>query len=86
VGFVRGTLADGLETEAVPRETLWPAMAFVQDGKVRVRPLAWKSSGDITCLARANALFRMAPGCQTLGADAEVEFLPTGGSLLGNNS
>lgn len=39
-----------------PRETLWPAQAFIEGGKLKVRPQLWSSSGDAFAIATTNAL------------------------------
>ena len=75
--FLRGRLAAQLNDAACPRETLWPARVEWNDGSPRLHPLAWASSGDVTCLAAANALMRVPANCAALDADAELEFLPT---------
>jgi molybdopterin molybdotransferase len=54
-----------------PRETWWPAVAET-DG---LRPLAWASSGDLTALAKADALVRVPSS--GLAAGAEAEFIRT---------
>lgn len=75
--FLRGPLAVELRDDPCPRETLWPArLAWSGTGPL-LHPLAWSSSGDITCLAEANALIRLPAGSEVLVAGAEVEFLPT---------
>lgn len=40
-------------------------------------PLKWASSGDVTCLAEANALLRVPAHCGSTEAGAEVDFWPT---------
>ena len=57
--FLRGRLAEKLDDAPCPRETLWPAQWEWDDATPRLHPLAWASSGDITCLAAANALVRV---------------------------
>lgn len=39
-----------------PRDTLWPAQAFIERGKLKVRPQMWSSSGDAFAIATTNAL------------------------------
>jgi molybdopterin molybdotransferase len=63
-----GRLAHPLPTEAgaasgpgMVRDTFWPGRWDLQDGHAVVTPLPWRSSGDLTCLARANALIRQTP-------------------------
>ena len=66
-------LADALS----PRETLWPAKWQTQDGERRLHPLAWASSGDVTCLAQTQALIRVPANTERLAAGTLVEFLTT---------
>jgi len=42
-----------------PRETYWPARAFVGDGRLVVTPKRWSTSGDTFSLAGTNALIRV---------------------------
>jgi molybdopterin molybdotransferase len=55
-----------------PRETWWPSREEA-DG---LRPLPWTSSGDLTALARADALVRV-PASSGLAAGDTVEFIRT---------
>jgi molybdopterin molybdotransferase len=80
-GFLSGRLAVALADAACPRETLWPAQLKLADGAMRLRPLPWASSGDVTCFAEANALLRVPANCDALAAGAEVDFLPVGGMM-----
>lgn len=66
---VRRGLATGA-CAANARETWWPA--FEDAGGLH--PLAWTSSGDLTSLARANALLRV-PRDSGLAAGASAEFI-----------
>ena len=76
--FLRGKLAVPLKERPCPRETFWPAwMEFSAEG-IRLHPLAWASSGDITCLATANALLRVPVNQGPMSAGSEVEFLLAG--------
>jgi molybdopterin molybdotransferase len=79
--FLRGRLAAKLEDAACPRETLWPARLEWNEGAPRLHPLAWASSGDVTCLSTANALIRVPVKIDSLEAGAELEFLPATGML-----
>ena len=74
--FLRGQLAEKLDDKPCPRETLWPARWEWNDGAPRLHPLAWASSGDITCLTAANALVRVPANCAGLEKFADVDFLP----------
>ncbi len=49
----------------------------LHDGGFRLRPLPWRSSGDLTSLATANALVRIPPNSGTLPAGTPVQFVPT---------
>jgi molybdopterin molybdotransferase len=75
--FLRGQLAEKFDDKPCPRETLWPARWEWNDATPRLRPLAWASSGDITCLTAANALVRVPANCAGLDNGAKVDFLPT---------
>jgi molybdopterin molybdotransferase len=75
--FLRGKLAANLNDRPFPRETLWPAQLEMLRGEINLRPLAWASSGDATCLAKTNALIRVPANHGSIGAGAEVDFLPT---------
>jgi len=79
--FLRGRLATKLDDVTCPRETLWPARLEWNDGSLRLHPLAWMSSGDVTCLASANALMRVPAKKDSLEAGAELDFLPAAGML-----
>ena len=74
--FLRGQLAEKLDDNPCPRETLWPARWEWNDATPQLRPLAWASSGDITCLATANALVRVPANCASLHNGTTVDFLP----------
>ncbi|MFO1488016.1 MAG: molybdopterin molybdotransferase MoeA [Verrucomicrobiota bacterium] len=73
-GFQTGTLSAALEAGGNARETFWPAQAGGRDGRVQLTALPWSSSGDLTSLARANALLRLRAGQTDLSAGATVEF------------
>jgi molybdopterin molybdotransferase len=75
--FLRGRLAAKLDDTACPRETLWPARMEWNDDSPQLQPLAWASSGDLTCLATANALIRVPAKVDSLTAGEKLEFLPT---------
>jgi molybdopterin molybdotransferase len=74
--FLRGKLAEKLVDAPCPRETLWPARLEFVNGEIRLRPLKWSSSGDVTCLVETNALIRVPANQGSLAADATVDFLP----------
>jgi len=71
--FLRGQLAEKLNDTPCPRETLWPARLDMAG----LHPLAWASSGDITCLTETNALVRVPANRGSIDAGTEVEFLTT---------
>ncbi|HEX3857135.1 MAG TPA: molybdenum cofactor biosynthesis protein MoaE [Verrucomicrobiae bacterium] len=71
--FLRGQLAEKLKDAPCPRETLWPARLDLAG----LHPLAWASSGDITCLTETNALVRVPANRSSIDAGTEVEFLTT---------
>ena len=75
--FLRGKLAEKLEDEPCPRETLWPARLEWAGNGPRLRPLKWSSSGDVTGLTETNVLIRVPANQGSLGVDATVDFLPT---------
>jgi molybdopterin molybdotransferase len=81
--FLRGQLAEKLDDKPCPRETLWPARLEWNDAAPQLRPLAWASSGDITCLTAANALVRVPANTGPLEQFAEVDFLPLTAMLGG---
>jgi len=76
-GFLPGRLAEAFATKPNPRETLWPARLRLAGDGARLAPLAWRSSGDLTALAVANALVRIPPRAGALPAGAAVQFLAT---------
>ena len=71
--FLRGRLAAKLDDASNSRETLWPARLDLAG----LHPLAWASSGNVTCLAETNALIRVPANRGSIGAGAEVDFLST---------
>jgi len=54
-----------------------------QTGMSALHLLAWASSGDITCMAAANALVRVPANCAGLDNGAKVDFLPVAAMLGG---
>jgi molybdopterin molybdotransferase len=74
--FLRGQLGEKLDDNPCPRETLWPARWEWNEATPRLRLLAWASSGDIICLAAANALVRVPANCASLHDGTTVDFLP----------
>jgi molybdopterin molybdotransferase len=74
--FLSGTLATNLDDAFDPRDTFWPAFGELQKGRMVLSPLPWRSSGDLTCLVKANALLRVPAGSTDLPAGRIVEYLP----------
>ena len=74
--LLSGTLAEDLEEAPNARETWWPARLRLENGRARLSPLRWSSSGDVACLAEASALLRVPANAVRLAAGAEVSFLP----------
>ena len=82
--FLRGQLAEILDDQPCPRETLWPAKLEIgPDSTVRLHPLAWANSGNVACLASANALVRVPANTGPLDPCAGVDFLPVTAMLGG---
>lgn len=77
-GFAEGMLAEEFVPDANARETLWPARIEISDGLAQLTPLLWRSSGDLTALATANALVRIPPNSDKLAPGTKLEFVPTG--------
>jgi molybdopterin molybdotransferase len=75
--FQPGVLAADLPAGSNDRETFWPARCRPQAGGALLTPLRWSSSGDLTSLATANALIRVAASQAGMSRGAPVEFLPT---------
>jgi molybdopterin molybdotransferase len=80
--FLRGQLAEKLDDKPCPRETLWPAKFEIgPDATARLHPLAWANSGNVACLASANALIRVPANTDPLEQFARVDFLPVAAML-----
>ncbi len=73
--FRRGFLGSGLTSDGHERETFWPARGGFEDGCVVLQPLQWRSSGDMTSLAAANALIRVPGGIRRMARGRAVEFV-----------
>ncbi len=65
------------EDAPCPRDPLWPARLQFLDGELKLHPLKWSSSGDVTCFAEANALIRVPANQSSMDKDAVVDFLLT---------
>ena len=80
--FLLGRLAAKLDDVPNPRETLWPAKLEIgPDATARLHPLAWANSGNVACLAAANALVRVPANTGPLAQFAGVDFLPLAAML-----
>ena len=75
--FALGVLAGELANHGNSRETFWPSHWTLQDGTATLTPLRWSSSGDLTALAKANALIRVPAGTGHLPRGSRVEFVRT---------
>lgn len=76
VSFRIGRLASKLEDTACPREALWPVRQESTGSEVRLHPLKWSSSGDVTCFSEADGLLRVPINCNFIAAGTELDFLP----------
>ncbi|MDB6173198.1 MAG: Molybdenum cofactor synthesis domain protein [Chthoniobacteraceae bacterium] len=65
-------IIDALSDQAGPRDTYWPARVDAKEGRLHVRPLAWRSSGDLCGLAGANALIERLAGSGPIAAGTHV--------------
>jgi molybdopterin molybdotransferase len=75
--FCQGILAAEFHAQTSERETLWPSRVNFMEGEAHLTPLRWQSSGDLTSLARANALARVPPNQGPLSRGTRLPFLPT---------
>jgi molybdopterin molybdotransferase len=75
--FLPGIMAVNMYPDVSPRETLWPARAEWTARGVELFPLRWSSSGDLTCLASANALLRVPPNCDHIARHAPMDWAST---------
>ncbi|MCE0524060.1 MAG: molybdopterin molybdotransferase MoeA [Methylacidiphilales bacterium] len=73
----RAFLVEPLPDALNARETWWPALAGLKEGRLECRALPWKSSGDITRLPSANALIRVPASTSHLDTGTIVELLFT---------
>ena len=82
--FLRGQLAEKLDDQPCPRETLWPArLTWASGGTACLHPLAWANSSNVACLPTANALVRVPANLGLLEEFAGVDFLPLTAMLGG---
>ena len=75
--FAEGVLAEEFIPDSNARETLWPARVGIDGSNFQLTPLPWRSSGDLTSLATANALVRIPPVSGKLAPGAKLQFKPT---------
>ncbi len=68
-------LAIDLPAATGAREIFWPAYLFADCGRLTVRPLGWRSSGDLCGIATANSLIRIAAGSPSAAAGEIVNCL-----------
>jgi molybdopterin molybdotransferase len=76
--FSPGLLASDLDARGNGRETFWPARRELREGGAWLTPLPWNGSGDLTCLARADALLRVPANARSLVRGSRIEFIATG--------
>jgi molybdopterin molybdotransferase len=74
--FVQAGLTRSLDHEPHSRESLLPARLSWEQDRLMTEPIDWRSSGDVTALARVEALLRLPPGVGTLPTGARVDVLP----------
>jgi len=74
---IQGFLSDTMNGTQNARETWWPALTSLKEGRLECRPIAWKSSGDITRLPSANALIHVPVSTSSLPAGTMVNLLLT---------
>ena len=68
-------LTEDFPAQSDPRETYWPSQVHSREGRLHVRPLAWKSSGDLCGLAGVNALLQTLPATGPRSCGALVKCL-----------
>ncbi len=74
-------LAEPMTDTLNNRETWWPVWTSLNEGRVEVRAMPWKSSGDITRLPGADALIRVPANTAQLPAGERVDYLRTRSAL-----
>lgn len=65
-------LCDGESPRASSRETWWPCRIAWGSGAPSAKPLPWRDSSDILCLAKADGLLRVPPEGAAAGDMSEV--------------
>ena len=73
----KGSLSSAIDVGENARETFWLASTAINANGFSLTPIPWQSSGDITALAKANAIIQVPPGCGLLSEGSIVAFLPT---------
>lgn len=85
VALLNGTVAPALQPAQLSallpaggnnRETLWPALLSLREGRLVAEPLRWSNSGDLFALSRANGLILVSPGTGLLETLSPVTVLP----------
>lgn len=74
--LVRLPVEDAAAVRPNPRESWWPCRFVRADAGLRVAPLPWRDSSDITALARVEGLLRVPP--DGIGPSGVAEVLVTG--------
>lgn len=69
-------LSTALPAGGNPRETLWPALLALREGRLTAKPLRWSNSGDLAALSRANGLILVPPGTGLLERHSAINVLP----------
>ncbi len=64
--LVEAPLGGNVAMKGNPRETWWPARIEWSDGGVKLVPLKWQSSGDLTGIIGLDALIRVPAGIESV--------------------
>ncbi|MFT3781570.1 MAG: molybdopterin molybdotransferase MoeA [Nibricoccus sp.] len=73
----RAILVETMDSGGNTREILWPARVQQVGTSTEIRLLPWASSGDITVLARTNAIAVVPAGTRLLDAGTAVSYFST---------
>jgi molybdopterin molybdotransferase len=76
---VKARLAEGFNYRPSTQDTFCPARLIVENGELVARALRWKSSGDVTGLAGANALLHLTGEMESPKAGDSILTLLLGG-------
>jgi molybdopterin molybdotransferase len=71
---VKALLVEGFDCHSSTHDTFWPAHLIAENGELVARALRWKSSGDVTGLAGANALLHLT---SEMESPKSGDFVPT---------